>query len=103
MHVSETQCLETAWVTHAAALYTATLSLCALYCQKGKQSEKENIAKKGYGAVSRKYVKKETKTLKPTPLLELRSWSEHQLLTITPQSVSSPAATVWHAQKEKKQ
>jgi len=45
---------------------------------------------------------------KPKALSQYHFWNSsiglsHQLLAITPQSISSPAAAVQHAQKEKKQ
>lgn len=47
-----------------------------LCCQKGRQSEEGNIAKKAYCAASCKCVRREIEIHRPIPLLELQYWSE---------------------------
>lgn len=47
-----------------------------LYCQKGRQSEEENIAKKGYHAISRKCIRRKIEIHRSVPLLELQYWFE---------------------------
>lgn len=74
-HLSETPGLETTWVMRAAALWAALFSFCALHCQKGEQSKKENIAEKGC-TVAHNYLHWETKNLKPVTLVDLKYWSE---------------------------
>lgn len=44
--------------------------------RKKNEVERKTSLKKGYCSTSRKYFKRETKNLKPVPLLELQHWFE---------------------------